>query len=83
LHGRAVEYWRKAGEIAVRRSANIEAIAHFSKALEALADAAEQQCTFRAEFALQMAIAVPLVATKGVSGIEVEQAYSRAQALSE
>ena len=40
LHGNAVEYWRKAGEIAVRRSANVEAIAHFSKALEALADAA-------------------------------------------
>ena len=83
LHGHAVEYWRRAGEIAVRRSANIEAIAHFSKALEALATQPDSSARSEQEFALQMAVAVPFVATKGHSGIEVEQAYSRAQALCE
>lgn len=83
LHGNAVEYWRKAGEIAVRRSANVEAIAHFSKALEALATRPDDRARAEQEFALQMALAVPLVAAKGISGVEVERAYGRAQALCE
>ena len=83
LHGNAVEYWRKAGEIAARRSANVEAIAHFSKALEALATPPDSRARSEQELALQVALAVPLVATKGHSAIEVERAYSRAQALCE
>jgi predicted ATPase len=83
LHGNAVGYWCKAGEIAVRRSANLEAIAHFSKALEALETQADNPARSEQELALQMALAVPLVATKGQSGIEVERAYGRAQALCE
>ena len=83
LHGNAVEYWRKAGEIAVRRSANVEAIAHFSKALEALQTQPDSRARSEQELALQVALAVPLVATKGHSAIEVERAYSRAQALCE
>jgi class 3 adenylate cyclase/predicted ATPase len=83
LHHRAVEYWRKAGEIAVRRSANIEAIAHFSKALEALEAQPDSRARSEEELALQMAVAVPLNATKGNSGIEAERAYSRALALCE
>ena len=79
----AVEYWRKAGEIAVRRSANVEAIAHFSRALEALVTQPDRRARSERELALQMALAVPLVATKGHSGIEVERTYSRAQALCE
>jgi predicted ATPase/class 3 adenylate cyclase len=83
LHGSAVEYWRKAGEIAVRRSANVEAIAHFSKALEALETQPDSRARSEQEFALQMSLAVPLVASRGISGIEVERTYSRAQALCE
>ncbi|MGE5128561.1 MAG: adenylate/guanylate cyclase domain-containing protein [Sphingomonadaceae bacterium] len=83
LYGNAVEYWRKAGEIAVRRSASVEAIAHFSKALEALVTQPDSQARSEQELALQMALAVPLVAAKGHSGIDVERVYSRAQALCE
>jgi class 3 adenylate cyclase/tetratricopeptide (TPR) repeat protein len=83
LHGRAVDYWRKAGEIAVRRSANVEANAHFLKALEALSTQPDTRARAEQELALQVALAVPLVATKGHSGIEVERAYSRAQNLCE
>jgi len=83
LHASAVEYWRMAGEIAVRRSANIEAIAHFSKALEALQTQPSSRARSEQELTLQMAIAVPFAATKGNSGIEVERAYCRAQVLCE
>ena len=83
LHEKAVEYWRKAGEIAVRRSANVEAIAHFSKALESLQTQPDSRTRAEQELTLQVALAVPLIATKGYAGIEVERAYSRAQALCE
>ena len=83
LHGSAVEYWHKAGAIAVGRSANLEAIAHFSKALAALETQPESRSRSEQELAVQTALAVPLIATKGTSGIEVERAYTRAQALCE
>ena len=34
LPARAIPYWRRAGELAAGRSANLEAIAHLSKGLE-------------------------------------------------
>ena len=83
LHGKAAEYWRKAGEIAVRRSANVEAIAHFSNALEALKAQPEVPQRAETELSLQVALAVPLIATKGYSDVEVERTYGRAQALCE
>lgn len=83
LHGEAAKYWRRAGEIAMRRSANVEAIVHFSKALEALATQPASDERSEQELALQVALAVPLVATKGHSGIDVERVYDRAQALCE
>jgi class 3 adenylate cyclase/predicted ATPase len=81
LHERAVRHWRVAGELAVHRSANVEAIAHFSKALEALAAQPGGRERDATELALQMALAVPLMATKGLSDVAVERAYDRAQAL--
>jgi class 3 adenylate cyclase/predicted ATPase len=83
LHGRAGEFWHKAGQIAVRRSANVEAIAHFARALEALATQPDSRRRSERELALQTELAVPLVAAKGHSGVEVERAYSRARALCE
>jgi predicted ATPase/class 3 adenylate cyclase len=83
LHGKAAEYWRKAGEIAVRRSANVEAIAHFSNALEALKAQPEVPQRAEIELSLQVALAVPLIATKGYSDVGVERTYGRAQALCE
>jgi class 3 adenylate cyclase/tetratricopeptide (TPR) repeat protein len=83
LHESAVRYWRKAGEIAVRRSANVEAIAHFSNALESLATQPTSRTRSEQELALQTALAVPFIATKGTSGVEVERTYRRALALCE
>jgi class 3 adenylate cyclase/predicted ATPase len=83
LAKRAIPYWRRAGELAAGRSANLEAIAHLSKGLElveTLPDAPEQ---LDEELALQLAIGGPLIATKGIATPEVEQTYGRASALCE
>jgi predicted ATPase len=68
LHGNAVGYWRKAGEIAVRRSANVEAIAHFSKALEAL------QCSPTVERALSRSSRIALVPSRDEYHSAIESA---------
>jgi class 3 adenylate cyclase/predicted ATPase len=79
----AIRYWLRAGERARERSANIEAIAHFSNGLSlvtALPDTAQRVET---EFALQIGLGGSLIAAKGWSAPEVEQTYIRAQELCE
>jgi class 3 adenylate cyclase/predicted ATPase len=81
LAAQAIPYWRRAGELAAGRSANVEAVAHLSRGLELVAsppNAAEQ---LDEELALRLAIGGPLIATKGYPAPEVEQNYSRAWAL--
>jgi tetratricopeptide (TPR) repeat protein len=78
---RAIPYWRRAGERAARRSANLEAIAHLNKGLELLGTLPDASDHLDEEFALRMAIGGPLIATKGYPAPEVEQTYSRAWAL--
>jgi predicted ATPase len=83
LPERAIPYWRRAGELAAGRSANLEAIAHLSKGLDlirTLPDADEQ---LDEELALRLTIGGPLTAIKGYAAPEVEQTYSRAWALCE
>jgi predicted ATPase len=81
LAARAIPYWRRAGELAARRSANVEAIAHLGKGLklvETLPDALER---LDGELALLLAIGGALLATKGEAAPEVERTYSRAWAV--
>jgi predicted ATPase len=76
---RAVQYFAQAGKNAVRRSAHVEAIAHFTKGLEllkALPDAPERA---QQELALQIALGSSLQATKGYSAPEVGNAFARAR----
>jgi predicted ATPase len=79
--GKTIRYLRMAGEQAVQRSANVEAVGYLTKALEllktnqALPDRAQQ------ELSLQLALGVPLVLTKGHSAPEVEATYNRAREL--
>jgi class 3 adenylate cyclase/predicted ATPase len=74
---KAVHYLREAGRNAVRRSAHQEAVAHFTRGLDVLAtfpDTPERRCH---ELALQVALGVPLVRTKGYAAPEVARAYGR------
>jgi class 3 adenylate cyclase/predicted ATPase len=81
LAGRAIPYWRRAGELAAGRSANAEAVAHLSKALELVGTLPNTATLLEEELALRMAIGGPLMATKGYGAPEVERTYSRASAL--
>ncbi len=81
LHGRAVHYWRRAGERAVAQSAHQEALHHFRQALDATLALPESEERNRQELGLQIAIGVPLTAMRGYGAPEVRQAYARAQEL--
>jgi class 3 adenylate cyclase/predicted ATPase len=81
LAARAVPYWRRAGELAAGRSANLEAIAHLSEGLELIATLPDAPEYLNEELALLLAIGGPLMANKGFAAPEVERTYSRASAL--
>lgn len=78
---KAIEYLHKAGDKAVRLSAGAEAIAHYNKALELLQQLPETSERDQQELALQLALAVPLQATKGFGAPELGQAVVRAREL--
>ena len=78
---RAIPYWRRAGELAAGRSANVEAIAHLNKGLELIGTLPDAPERFDEELALRLAIGGPLMAIKGYAAPEVERTYSRAWAL--
>ncbi|MCI0526082.1 MAG: AAA family ATPase, partial [Nitrospira sp.] len=77
----AIVYWQKAGQRAVERSAYIEAIHHFTKGLELLKTLPDTPERIQQELALQIALGVPLTATKGYAAPEVEKVYTRAYEL--
>ena len=76
--GEAVTYWQRAGEKALQRSANLEAIAHLAKGLEVLGALPDGPERARRELDLLTAIGPALIATKGYAAPEVERAYRRA-----
>ena len=82
LTERAVAYWHRAGERAVERSANSEAIAQFRKALDILALLPDDPHWERAEMNIQMALGSAL-STMGWAASEKELAYARARELAE
>jgi class 3 adenylate cyclase/predicted ATPase len=78
---KAVTYCQRAGQQAVQRSANLEAIRHFTNGLEVLKTLPETLARAQQELALQIALGVPLIATRGYGASEVEGAYTRAREL--
>ena len=78
---KAVEYLGLAGYQAVQRSANDEAIGHFTTAIELLQTLPDSQERSQHELALQVALGVPLTATKSWAAPEVGNVYLRAQEL--
>lgn len=80
--GRTIRYLKIAGERAVQRSANLEAISHFKNALELVKIIHETPDLLRQELQLQTALATALFATKGFSSHEVEAVCARARDLS-
>jgi class 3 adenylate cyclase/predicted ATPase len=76
----AIEYWGMAGDLALRRSAFKEAIAHLGKAIE-MADAggAQGRVTRGARLKLQVAYGNALMAARGYGAPETTEAFARAR----
>jgi class 3 adenylate cyclase/predicted ATPase len=79
LAERAVHYWHLAGQRCVARSANVEAIQHLRRGLEALGTLPESPERVQRELELLTPLGVALIATEGYAteGIERHVARSR------
>jgi predicted ATPase len=80
-HEQAVLYWQRAGQQASERSANVEAISHFTTGIELLKTLPET--SERTQHALTMHIALggALQMAKGLAAPEVEHVYTQAYGL--
>ncbi len=80
---KAIRYWTHAGQLALQRSANLEAISHFSKGLELLNVMPPASVDPRQELALWLGLCPAYIATRGFSTPEVERAALRSRELCE
>lgn len=78
LNELAIGYWHQAGMRATQRSAHSEAIGHLTTALELLGTLPSTPERSQQELTLQVALGLPMTATKGYGAAEVERTYSRA-----
>jgi predicted ATPase/class 3 adenylate cyclase len=83
LSAQAVVYRQRAGQRAIERSANLEAVAHLTKGLEVLATLPDTPERAQQELRVQLTLGPVLMATKGRGAPEVERLYTRARELCE
>jgi class 3 adenylate cyclase/predicted ATPase len=83
LMEQAVDYWTKAGQLSLARSATLEAVAQLSGGLKALRSLPESSERYRRELDLQVALGGAQLAAKGSAAAETGQAYTRARELCE
>ncbi|APG93193.1 ATP-binding protein [Sinorhizobium americanum] len=83
LPDQAAEYWLKAGQLALKRSANVEAVAHLRKGLQVVASLPSNEDRLRREIHLQNAMGVASMAVRGWGAPEVLRAFSSARMLCE
>ncbi|MXS84628.1 adenylate/guanylate cyclase domain-containing protein [Nitrosomonas sp. HPC101] len=81
LAGLAIEYYHRAARRDVKRSASIEALNHFSRALELLKELPQNPERNVLELELLLARGVPLLSVKGYASDETEHNYRRAKDL--
>jgi predicted ATPase/class 3 adenylate cyclase len=81
LSEKAIEYLRKAGQRATEHSANVEAIAHLTHAIELLRSLSETPETKRAALGLQVMLGQAMIASRGYAAPETRESLLRARAL--
>ena len=81
LNSEALDYWQRAGQRAIERSANVEAIRHISRGLELLNALPDSTAKSQHELILQTTLGPALIATRGYAASEVVDAYNRAREL--
>ncbi len=74
----AVDYWQRAGQRAIERSANTEAVANLTKGLELLEDLPDTANRAQQELAMQLGLGVAGAAIDWAGAPVVGQAYNRA-----
>jgi tetratricopeptide (TPR) repeat protein len=77
----AIPYWQRAGQRAIERSANVEAISHLSKGLALLTLLPDTVERTQHELDFLTTLGPVLASTKGYAAPEVVQAYTRAREL--
>jgi len=81
LSDAAIEYWQRAGDLAMARSGHAEAIHHFSVALDLLTKLGEKPDRAAKELELCVKLGPALMTVKGTVSPEVHAIYRRAVAL--
>ena len=77
----AIDQWLRAGQRAGERSSNVEAVAHLRRGLQLLETLPDTVGRARRELDLQIALGMPLLATKGYAAPETGAAHDRAREL--
>jgi class 3 adenylate cyclase/tetratricopeptide (TPR) repeat protein len=77
----AISYWALAGQKAIGRSANAEAISAFGNALQLLSSLPASEKRDRQEIELRCGLGLALISAQGWSAKEVENAYGPAHEL--
>jgi class 3 adenylate cyclase/tetratricopeptide (TPR) repeat protein len=80
-HQLAIRCWFESGQRALSRSANVEAIANFRKALQLLNALPETPERAKQEIDIQLALGISLIAVQGYAAAETREAFSRARTL--
>jgi predicted ATPase len=80
---KAAGFWGKAGQKSLERSALVEAVAQFTRALEQIAALAATPALRREEIKLQVGLANALMSTKGQAAAETIAAFDHARTLIE
>jgi predicted ATPase/class 3 adenylate cyclase len=81
LKGEALCYWQQAGTRAAERSANTEAISHFTTAMHLLSSLPDSPARAARELNILMSLGPVLIVSKGNASPEVEQTYLRTREL--
>lgn len=83
LFEKAVEYWLQAGKKAAMRSANLEAIAHAQRGIEASGHLPDDPRKDRLELDFQLVLGPCLIATQGPASNKAVATFARARELCE
>jgi class 3 adenylate cyclase/tetratricopeptide (TPR) repeat protein len=83
LAEQAVDLWLAAGQRAVERSANLEAIGHLTNGLQVLRARPAGEERDRRELLLQNGLGLPMMACRGYAAPETGEAFGRARELAE
>ena len=82
-HEEAADWWQRAGDRAARRWANVEAVAHFSRALEALENWSASAARDLREFELRRSLGAAQIEVYGFTAALLRENVDRVMALTD